>query len=39
MRCCREFADLNLAAFLRVMAEGHRVNIGTLDAALKQGAS
>jgi nitronate monooxygenase len=32
-------ADLNLAAFLRAMAEGHRVNIGTLDAALKQGAS
>ncbi|HTW88528.1 MAG TPA: DUF6306 domain-containing protein [Candidatus Binataceae bacterium] len=32
-------ADPPLAAFLRVMAEGHRVNISTLDDAIKHGAT
>ena len=30
-------ADAQLKAFLVVMAEGHRVNIGALDESLKQG--
>ena len=30
-------ADAQLKAFLTVMAEGHRVNIGALEAALKDG--
>ena len=30
-------ADQHLAAFLKVMAQGHQMNIGALDDALKQG--
>ena len=32
-------ADDHLGAYLRVMAEGHRVNISTLDAVIKRGAA
>jgi hypothetical protein len=31
--------DATLGAFLKVMGEGHRVNIATLDATIKQGVA